>query len=359
MGSAQSSQPLSIRESTLSDANIQRDFCIARESIKPEQLPPPVLRHPHKKLVFSIATNEGKNVNRQPIGYTRWRVIPFPPKFGTQACPHFQCEQNVYQYPDAEQTSNTEIHWFVAFEAKMSLEGVVFSPFSIPFYRHVNFADPSLFVAYGGGLFAQDEMQAAEMPALGPVREFLLEKADAARSRPNGNGGEPAIAPHTRASQRPTPILVMNADRRVKIETNRNAAAGRPMGLYGNMFGRAPESAIISATKSLDPPSLVHLVCIAALGGGNGAYTSQQIIDTLANAYTGFLSARIESQAASAPKDNDAGPARPPKRVVIHTGNWCVSFYICCHGVYSDIVVGITGVPERSEETRSSWRSSK
>jgi hypothetical protein len=32
---------------------------------------------------------------------------------------------------------------------------------------HVDFADPHLFVAYGSDLFAQDELQVAEHPALG------------------------------------------------------------------------------------------------------------------------------------------------------------------------------------------------
>ena len=38
---------------------------------------------------------------------------------------------------------------------------------------HVNFADPHLFVAYGSRLFAQDEMQVAEHPALGSLKEAL------------------------------------------------------------------------------------------------------------------------------------------------------------------------------------------
>ena len=38
---------------------------------------------------------------------------------------------------------------------------------------HVNFADPRLFTAYGSGLLAQDEMQVAEHPALGALREAL------------------------------------------------------------------------------------------------------------------------------------------------------------------------------------------
>ncbi len=37
----------------------------------------------------------------------------------------------------------------------------------------VNFADPHLFVAYGSSLFAQDEIQVAEHPSLGHLREAL------------------------------------------------------------------------------------------------------------------------------------------------------------------------------------------
>lgn len=38
----------------------------------------------------------------------------------------------------------------------------------------VNFADPILFVAYAGRLFAQDEIQVAEHPALGHLKEKLV-----------------------------------------------------------------------------------------------------------------------------------------------------------------------------------------
>lgn len=41
---------------------------------------------------------------------------------------------------------------------------------------HINFADKHLFGYYGGGLFAQDEMQAAEIPTLASVRESLVRK---------------------------------------------------------------------------------------------------------------------------------------------------------------------------------------
>lgn len=38
---------------------------------------------------------------------------------------------------------------------------------------HINFADFHLFGFYEGGLFAQDEMQVAEHPILGSIRDYL------------------------------------------------------------------------------------------------------------------------------------------------------------------------------------------
>ena len=39
---------------------------------------------------------------------------------------------------------------------------------------HLNFSDPDLFVAYGSELLAQDEIQVAEHPILGSIREMLV-----------------------------------------------------------------------------------------------------------------------------------------------------------------------------------------
>ena len=38
---------------------------------------------------------------------------------------------------------------------------------------YVNFADADLFVAYHIGLFAQDEIQTAEHPACGAIKEWM------------------------------------------------------------------------------------------------------------------------------------------------------------------------------------------
>jgi endo-1,4-beta-mannosidase len=66
---------------------------------------------------------------------------------------------------------------------------------------HVNFADPHLFTAYGTSLFTQDEMQVAEHPILGSLREAILSR------------GLPAL---TVEDGSPTPVLVAGAERRCR-----------------------------------------------------------------------------------------------------------------------------------------------
>src|SRR2546427_2700180 len=75
---------------------------------------------------------------------------------------------------------------------------------------YVNFADPHLFVAYGSALFAQDEMQVAEHPALGALKEALDAQGHDAVTVENG---------------RLTPVLVMGAERRCRVTTDRSPAA--------------------------------------------------------------------------------------------------------------------------------------
>ena len=118
---------------------------------------------------------------------------------------------------------------------------------------HVNFADPHLFVAYGSSLFAQDEMQVAEHPALGSLREAL---EAAGRRAVTVEAGEP------------TPVLVTGVERRCAIATNPDTAAGRPAGLYGNAFARASADAVARATTPIDPPTITNLIAMAAPPGG-------------------------------------------------------------------------------------------
>jgi hypothetical protein len=167
---------------------------------------------------------------------------------------------------------------------------------------HLNFADPRLFAAFAGGLFAQDEMQVAEHPGLAAVRQALLAAG---------------VEPRTDGPAGPTPVLVTGVERRVSIETNPDAAGGRPRGLYGNAFAAAEPDAVRRATIPIDPPTVTNIVAIAAIAGGAGRYSRPEIDRTLATAYTGFRAAVLESERLI------AGPAR----VAIHTGYWgCGAF---------------------------------
>jgi len=113
----------------------------------------------------------------------------------------------------------------------------------------VNFAGPHLFAAYGTGLFAQDEMQCAEHPALGALREALPA------------AGLPAL---TLEQGRPTPVLVTGVECRCHVDTSPDVSADRPYGLYGNEFAAASADAVRRATGRLDPPTPTNIIAMAA-----------------------------------------------------------------------------------------------
>jgi len=153
-----------------------------------------------------------------------------------------------------------------------------------------------LFYAYGSVLFAQDEMQSAEHPALGSLVEAL--HVGSHRAVVEDDSG-------------PTPVLVTGVERRCEVAVDRNEAEGRPRGLYGNEFSAASAEVVRRATRRIDPPTISNLIAIAAPSYGMGAYTREQIERILVTAYTGFAAAVAESAAICA----DAP-------VVIHTGYW-------------------------------------
>jgi hypothetical protein len=167
---------------------------------------------------------------------------------------------------------------------------------------YLNFADPDLFCAYGGPLFAQDEMQVAEHAALASLREALLDSG---------------VEPLTVENGQPTPIVITGVQRRCAVATDPNPAEGRPHGLYGNNFARASPEAISRATTPITPPTITNIIAMAAPTGGSGAYTRDEIRYILQTAYTGFSAARIESRRE---RGEDV-------RVVVHTGFWgCGAF---------------------------------
>src|SRR5690349_21949396 len=100
---------------------------------------PPKFQHGHKSALFEIAYGPGEQP-KGAIEVTRWaeRVdepLSLPPALSATVEPNFY----TYKSVPADAPS---VEW------------------------HVNFADPSLFFAYGSPLFAQDEMQVAEHPLL-------------------------------------------------------------------------------------------------------------------------------------------------------------------------------------------------
>src|ERR1035437_1229674 len=137
---------------------------------------PPVLRNENKRIVFGIACPPG--TARGALSYSRWAEMALPATIDpTRAAGLLAVRDGFFDYqPEAD--AQPAVEW------------------------HLNFADPNLFYAYGSALFAQDEMQVAEHPVLASLREALVAEGRSAR---------------TVATGRPTPALVMGAERRVRI----------------------------------------------------------------------------------------------------------------------------------------------
>lgn len=229
---------------------------------------PPKLRHLHKRMVLDAAVPRGTTLAGR-IELTRWKAATLP-----TACTL-----------TATECTPVPGHFDYAGDHR----GV----------WHLNFADPNLFFAYGSALLAQDELQAAEHPALGPIREALLEE------------GQPAL---TEEDLRPTPVLVAGVERRCEIMTA--PVPSRPHGLYGNRFASAPLDDVRDAIRVISPPTLSNLIAIAAPGGGSGVYSRADIEQVLVTSYTGFAAAALESRAM--------WPGTP---VEIRTGFWgCGAF---------------------------------
>jgi len=206
---------------------------------------PPELSHPNKQLAFELAMDGALPAGE--IQVSRWHPLALPEEVPT-ARPAEQVLAGYYDY-----AGNGPCVW------------------------HVNFADPNLFVAYGSGLLAQDELQCVEHPALGSIREALEAES---------------LAAWTEEDLGPTPILVANVERRCTLETA--ASLARPLGLYGNQFARADARTIRSALKLHQPPARSNLIAIAA-PVGSGRYTRAQLERVIVTAYTGFAAAAGES----------------------------------------------------------------
>jgi hypothetical protein len=208
---------------------------------------PPRLRHPHKQLIYELC---GGNATTGAIAVTRWAAEP-PPANAVLGATEVVSMAGYYDYAGDDR-------------------GV----------WHVNFADPQLFVAYGSALLAQDELQAAEHPVLGAIREALVAEGEAALTE------QDAVA---------TPVLVVGAERRCTVETAPDLDAGRVYGLYGNRFAAASADVIRRAIRVSSPPARTNLIAIAA-PVGSGEYTRPQLEQILVTAYSGFAAAVAETQ---------------------------------------------------------------
>jgi len=237
---------------------------------------PPQWHHPNKIAVYRLACPPGCR-HEGTISVSRWRAMPLPQTF--EPAVHkteLVVRENLFDYEPS--LPSPAVEW------------------------HMNFADSDLFCTYGSGLFAQDEMQVAEHPALASVREALIA---AGLSTLTVEGGEP------------TPILLQGVQRRCRIAIDRNPAEGRPNGLYGNNFAAADESAVRRAVTIIEPPTVSNIVAIEAPPGGVGIYRKEEIEFILKTAFSGFAAARLQSLGSSA----------SPPQVAIHTGYWGCGAY--------------------------------
>jgi len=260
--------------------------CVQRRSYNVAELVAntPIRLHPKKRIVYEKAYPENR-VLKGCLLVSRYEAVPLSPLCTVDT--EFEMREDVFNYVPCPSRDVPVVEWWL------------------------NFADSNLFVAYGGALFAQDEMQVAEHPSLAHLKEKLEE---------DGN----LLLPKTRVDGRGTPILIRNIERCCSVAVDANAEEGRPRGLYGNVFSRSPDSVINTATIVLDPPTITNMIAMASLSGGSGTYTWEQIVDLYTTAYTAFKAAQVESRMSC---NNEAamGPVIP--YVVIHTGNWgCGAF---------------------------------
>jgi len=238
---------------------------------------PPIWKHRNKQVVYNVACPPGSKLTGQ-LDYSRWGSLPLPPTVDLSSALDRLAERPGFFDYAPEPDLPRAVEW------------------------HVNFADPHLFFGYGSGLFAQDEMQATEHPALGA----LLEALQALK-----------LNPFTVESHEPTPVLVMGAPRCCQVRTDPNELEGRPGGLYGNAFSMAPAESVRRATTRIDPPTISHVIAMAAPAHGWGPYTLEEIRYVLVTAYTAFRASLMESRR----RTNESSP------VVVHSGFWgCGAF---------------------------------
>lgn len=163
----------------------------------------------------------------------------------------------------------------------------------------VNFADPNLFCAAEGSLFAQDEIQTLEMPLLAAFRRYI---------NMNHIGG---FAPYTLFNGNPTPYLFKNVPYWIKVDAKPLLRNGTRGNIYGCNLDTASEQEIEAGIRTVDGEFRVNVLAIAAPGYGSGRYNKDDISLVLRTLLCAFSA--VEAQSTG--------------RVVIHSGNWgCGAF---------------------------------
>ncbi len=239
---------------------------------------PPKIYNQNKQIVYNMTCPPGSKHQGNLI-FSRWNAMEIPQVLSiSENNTKFDQKNGYFDYKTSVNNSKNDIEWYL------------------------NFAAKDLFYAYGGSLFAQDEMQVTEHPALASLREALIDKE---------------IKPWTVENREPAPILIRGVERKCAIATEPNAKKGRPLGLYGNNFAKATPAAIQQAIEIINPPTITNILAIEAPVGGYGIYSQAEIEYILKTAYTGFIAAKIESWLEI---------KRLPK-VIIHTGFWGCGAY--------------------------------
>lgn len=227
---------------------------------------PPRIEHAKKQLLFDLALSRGLSGE---VSVSRYRELALPDTFQPFAPDtEIVARKGYFRYSKTDGADD----WFM------------------------NFAHHDLFNGYGHFMFAQDEIQVAEHPALASLREMMLSRNDNLR-------------PATVADGAPTPVLFRNLQRTVNIDTR---------SIYGARFACSDDSTIREAVSQLDPAPLSNILAIEApISSGNRIYARSEIEAALRTAYSGFRAVVLCSVTA----------ATPPKPVVLHTGNWGCGAY--------------------------------
>ena len=150
---------------------------------------------------------------------------------------------------------------------------------------YLNFADPILFVASRGGLFAQDEIQTLEHPLLCAVQSYLTTN--------NIKG----LESYTKVGNKPTPYLFKNVPYLVEIDTQ-PIVDGKKVSIYGNAFSyyeyNYPE-VLKRAIKVRKDCSFSNIIAMAAPSPKYGCYDKDTILEMFSSVISAFKGAKCKS----------------------------------------------------------------